>query len=173
MRTTFHGDGDDPFTRVEPLTPVHRWSSPTCPRCRRPPGTARCASGSTPRRCAPSTCPRTSCCGRACCASPPTGTCCGCRCTTSPTDGWSLGVLLRELGALYPAFSTGALAAARTRRAVYADYAAWLNERMREPAHEDALRGWVDRLQGASALDLPTDRPRRESGTCSRAARCR
>ncbi|NEB76737.1 amino acid adenylation domain-containing protein, partial [Streptomyces sp. SID14478] len=80
-------------------------------------------------------------------------------------DGWSLGVLLRELGALYPAFSQGQASPLPEPVVQYADYAAWLNERMREPAHEEALSAWVDRLQGAGALDLPTDRPRRESGS--------
>ncbi|RII13391.1 Chondramide synthase cmdD [Streptomyces sp. YIM 130001] len=80
-------------------------------------------------------------------------------------DGWSLGVLLRELGALYPAFSQGEPSPLPEPAVQYADYAAWLNERMREPGHEEALHAWVDRLEGASALDLPTDRPRRESGS--------
>ncbi|MGC4986805.1 amino acid adenylation domain-containing protein [Streptomyces sp. DT193] len=80
-------------------------------------------------------------------------------------DGWSLGVLLRELGAFYPAFSQGEPSPLPELAVQYADYASWLNERMREPAHEEALSAWVDRLQGASALDLPTDRPRRESGS--------
>ncbi|MFF8393054.1 amino acid adenylation domain-containing protein [Streptomyces sp. NPDC016172] len=79
-------------------------------------------------------------------------------------DGWSLGVLLGELGALYTAFLQGEPSPLTDPAVQYSDYALWLAERMREPGHEKALRDWTDRLQGSSALDLPTDRPRRDSG---------
>ncbi|MEU7551548.1 amino acid adenylation domain-containing protein [Streptomyces sp. NPDC044571] len=80
-------------------------------------------------------------------------------------DGWSLGVLLRELGTLYPAFLRGEPSPLADPAVQYSDYALWLAERMREPGHEKALTEWTERLRGSSALDLPTDRPRGDSGT--------
>ncbi|MEZ4449167.1 MAG: amino acid adenylation domain-containing protein [Nannocystaceae bacterium] len=76
-------------------------------------------------------------------------------------DGWSLGILLRELGELY--------AAARARRPArldplpfhYADVAAAERRRQGDDASTRSLDHWRSRLAGAPpALDLPTDRPR-------------
>ncbi|HKP77432.1 MAG TPA: amino acid adenylation domain-containing protein, partial [Longimicrobiaceae bacterium] len=75
-------------------------------------------------------------------------------------DGWSTGVLLRELGALYDAFARGEPATLPSLPARYADYALWQRERLARV--EDAqLAWWRARLAGAPALlELPTDRPR-------------
>jgi hypothetical protein len=40
-------------------------------------------------------------------------------------DGWSLGVLVQELGALYPAFAAGRPSPLPALPVQYADYAAW------------------------------------------------
>ncbi len=72
------------------------------------------------------------------------------------SDGWSTGILLRELSALY------------ARREglpelplQYADFAAWQRERLRGDVLERLLAFWRERLAGAPALlELPTDRPR-------------
>jgi len=76
-------------------------------------------------------------------------------------DGWSLGVLTREIGALYEAFSQGRASPLAPLEAQYADYAAWQRDWLRGEALEQRLAYWRDRLAGAPAwLDLPTDHPR-------------
>jgi amino acid adenylation domain-containing protein len=70
-------------------------------------------------------------------------------------DGFSAGVLLRELAALYRGADLPPLAVQ------YVDYAAWQREQLGGPAMRARIDGWKARLAGASqVLDLPTDRPR-------------
>ncbi|HEX2203635.1 MAG TPA: amino acid adenylation domain-containing protein, partial [Longimicrobium sp.] len=77
------------------------------------------------------------------------------------TDGWSLGVLFRELGALYGAFARGEPSPLGELEVQYADFAAWQRERLQGPALEAPLAFWRERLAGApEKVLLPTDRPR-------------
>ncbi|WNG46585.1 amino acid adenylation domain-containing protein [Archangium minus] len=76
-------------------------------------------------------------------------------------DGWSLGVLVRELSALYEAFSTGVEPALAALPVQYGDYARWQREWLKGEVLETQLSWWKQRLAGAPpALELPTDRPR-------------
>jgi amino acid adenylation domain-containing protein len=76
-------------------------------------------------------------------------------------DDWSVGVLLRELGALYEGFVTGAPAGLSSPALQYADYACWQREWLRGPALARELAYWRGRLAGAPmVLELPIDRPR-------------
>jgi amino acid adenylation domain-containing protein/non-ribosomal peptide synthase protein (TIGR01720 family) len=84
------------------------------------------------------------------------------------TDGWSTGVLLEDLAALYAAARHGAAAirhggaaarhgAAATLAALpvgYADFAAWQRD------HTGDLEFWRRQLADVPVLELPTDRPR-------------
>jgi amino acid adenylation domain-containing protein len=71
------------------------------------------------------------------------------------SDGWSMGVLLREVGALY------AGSPLRPLPLQYADFAAWQRGWMRDEVLEAEMAGWRQRLEGAPRLlELPTDRPR-------------
>ncbi|HYH82550.1 MAG TPA: amino acid adenylation domain-containing protein [Longimicrobium sp.] len=77
------------------------------------------------------------------------------------SDGWSLGILTRELGALYAAFRRGEADPLAPLPVQYADYAAW----QRRWVDGDLLRQqadyWRKTLVGApGVLALPTDRPR-------------
>ncbi|MGH3906295.1 MAG: amino acid adenylation domain-containing protein, partial [Pseudonocardiaceae bacterium] len=76
------------------------------------------------------------------------------------TDGWSTGVLLDELGALYAAAVRGEQAVLPTLPAQYADYAAWQRERLSGQALDKQLDYWRRKLDGVAPLELPTDRPR-------------
>ncbi len=76
------------------------------------------------------------------------------------SDGWSMGVLLRELGALYAAFAAGEPSPLAELPVQYADYAVWQRAMLQGEALERQLAYWRDRLAGALPLDLPTDRPR-------------
>jgi amino acid adenylation domain-containing protein len=76
-------------------------------------------------------------------------------------DGWSVGVLLRELSALYSAFRAGAPAPLPEPPVQFADYAAWQRAHLAGRAINPRIAWWRDRLAGApDALDLPADRPR-------------
>ncbi|GAA3511884.1 non-ribosomal peptide synthetase [Actinocatenispora rupis] len=71
-------------------------------------------------------------------------------------DGWSLAVLLADLGTAYA--DADGLAPLALQ---YPDYAAWQQERLAAGDYDDAVRYWRDRLRGApDTLALPTDRPR-------------
>ena len=76
-------------------------------------------------------------------------------------DGWSLGVLVRELGALYRAFAAGQPSPLPPLPVQYADYAVWQRQWLQGERLEEQIAYWRDRLAGAPAvLDLPHDRPR-------------
>ncbi len=82
------------------------------------------------------------------------------------SDGWSIGVLLRELAALYGALAAGVEPALPELPIQYADYAAWQRDWLRGEALAGQLAWWRERLAGAPAvLDLPTDRPRPAVGS--------
>jgi amino acid adenylation domain-containing protein/non-ribosomal peptide synthase protein (TIGR01720 family) len=78
----------------------------------------------------------------------------------SVTDGWSLGVLLRELAVLYPAFCAGRPSPLPPLPLQYADYAVWQRQWLQGDVLERQLAYWKDRLAGLPVLNLPTDRPR-------------
>ena len=77
-------------------------------------------------------------------------------------DGWSIGVLVRELGALYAAFAKGGADAPPLQPLPlqYADYAAWQRRRAVSPEWAESLKFWTDRLAGTPVLALPADRRR-------------
>ncbi|HEV3455312.1 MAG TPA: AMP-binding protein, partial [Thermoanaerobaculia bacterium] len=95
------------------------------------------------------------------------------------TDGWSLGLLWRDLAALYAAFSgagpdsgpgSGEAPARTPGRAddaapqplPYADYAVWQREMLASGAFAPQLAYWRERLAGElPVLALPVDRQRR------------
>ncbi|WP_408890509.1 non-ribosomal peptide synthase/polyketide synthase [Myxococcus faecalis] len=77
------------------------------------------------------------------------------------SDGWSLGVLVRELGALYVAFSEGEQAPLPALPVQYADYALWQREWLSGTRLETQLDWWRERLAGAPPhLELPIKGPR-------------
>jgi amino acid adenylation domain-containing protein/non-ribosomal peptide synthase protein (TIGR01720 family) len=83
------------------------------------------------------------------------------------SDGWSTGVLIEELSALYTAFSAGRPSPLPELAVHYADFAVWQREWLTGQVLADHLAYWRRRLAGAPPLlDLPTDRPRprRRSG---------
>jgi amino acid adenylation domain-containing protein/FkbH-like protein len=77
------------------------------------------------------------------------------------TDGWSLGVLFRELTALYAAFNSGRPSPLAELPIQYADFAAWQREWLRGEVLAEQLGYWKSQIGGAPpVLELPTDRPR-------------
>ncbi len=76
-------------------------------------------------------------------------------------DGWSLSVLLNELGEAYRTFRMGIAPDLPTPTIHYADYAVWQRQRVSGPRLDRQLAYWRQRLEGApTLLALPTDRPR-------------
>ncbi|HEX8438848.1 amino acid adenylation domain-containing protein, partial [Archangium sp.] len=76
------------------------------------------------------------------------------------SDGWSLGVMVRELVALYEAFSEGKPPPLPELPVQYADYAHWQRGWMAGPVLEQQLEYWRKALAGVTPLELPTDKPR-------------
>ncbi len=77
------------------------------------------------------------------------------------SDGWSLDVFLRDLSALYGAFSRGLPSPLAPLRLRYADYAYWQRQRLQSAFLAGELSFWQTKLAGApDVLPLPTDRPR-------------
>jgi amino acid adenylation domain-containing protein len=80
------------------------------------------------------------------------------------SDGWSMGILLGELGALYRAFAAGRPSPLPPLPIQYTDFALWQRGWQSEEAleaREADLAYWRETLAGLAPLDLPTDRPRR------------
>jgi amino acid adenylation domain-containing protein len=76
-------------------------------------------------------------------------------------DGWSMGVLFRELGELYQAFSAGRPSPLAEPALQVADFAVWQRRWLAEGALDAQLAFWRQRLAGElTALDLPLDHPR-------------
>ncbi|MEH2169753.1 MAG: amino acid adenylation domain-containing protein [Nostoc sp.] len=76
-------------------------------------------------------------------------------------DGWSLGIFIGELTALYKAFSTGTASPLPELPIQYADYAIWQREWLQGMELKTRLDYWKQQLAGSlPVLELPTDRPR-------------
>ncbi|MFL5357439.1 amino acid adenylation domain-containing protein [Archangium sp.] len=80
-------------------------------------------------------------------------------------DGWSLPVLLRELSALYSAFTKGTAPALPSLPFRYADYAAWQRRRLEGPGFDTLLGYWRERLRGLEPIDLPLRQQRPRNGS--------
>ena len=77
------------------------------------------------------------------------------------SDGWSMGVLIRELSAIYAAFVNGEPSPLADLAVQYADYSVWQREWLQGDVLAQQLAYWQQQLAGApETLNLPTDRPR-------------
>ncbi|MFE8599264.1 amino acid adenylation domain-containing protein [Archangium violaceum] len=86
-------------------------------------------------------------------------------------DGWSNGILLRELSALYQAFLRGEPSPLPVLPIQYADFTLWQRAHLSGAVLEGHLEYWRKQLQGAPAqLELPTDRPRTQASSAAGAA---
>ena len=75
-------------------------------------------------------------------------------------DDWSLAILVREMIALYGAFSSGRSSPLKPLAIQFADYAAWQRQRLTGETLDRLLGYWREQLYGVVPLELPTDRPR-------------
>lgn len=77
------------------------------------------------------------------------------------SDGWSIGVLITEMGSLCTDYLAGSPSQLAEPSVQYADFAHWQRRRLQGEALEAELGYWKQRLAGApSVLQLPTDRQR-------------
>jgi len=77
------------------------------------------------------------------------------------SDGWSVGVLVKEIGSLYGAYSEGRESPLSELEVQYADYAVWQREWLSGAVLDRQLSYWRAHLSGAAGvLELPTDRGR-------------
>ena len=77
------------------------------------------------------------------------------------SDGWSIKVLISEIGELYEAYANGREATLPELPIQYADFAVWQRNWLQGERLEEQLSYWKTQLAAAPPLlELPTDRPR-------------
>jgi amino acid adenylation domain-containing protein len=77
------------------------------------------------------------------------------------SDGWSLGILVREVTALYAAFAAGRPSPLPELPVQYSDFAVWQRSWLQGEVLEQEISFWRQELAGLPPLlNLPTDRPR-------------
>lgn len=77
------------------------------------------------------------------------------------SDGWSLGVLVQELQALYLAFAAGQSSPLPPLPIQYSDFAVWQRNWLQGDTLEKMRNYWKEALYGApDVLRMPTDKPR-------------
>ena len=77
------------------------------------------------------------------------------------SDGWSMGVLIEELTALYNADNQGQPSPLKSLPIQYADFAIWQRQWLQGEVLENQLNYWKKQLADAPTfLPLPTDKPR-------------
>jgi len=81
------------------------------------------------------------------------------------TDGWSMGLLVQEVGALYTAFKQGAVSPLPALPIQYVDVTLWQRRWLTGEVLEAELKFWKQALGGETGagpvpLELPTDHPR-------------
>ena len=87
------------------------------------------------------------------------------------SDGWSMGVLIREVAALYEAYAVGAESPLKELSLQYGDYAVWQREWLQGEVLDQQLSYWRKQLAGVPpVLQLPTDRLRPQVQTFRGAA---
>jgi condensation enzyme len=74
----------------------------------------------------------------------------------SVSDGWSVGVILRDLGAFYEARASGTEPKLPEMRQ-YREYVEWQRASAASTDDDGALRYWADKLDGAREFVMPTD----------------
>ncbi len=77
------------------------------------------------------------------------------------SDGWSMGVLIREVGELYESYRKGEEVKLEEMVVQYGDYAEWQREWLEGEELERQMRYWREQLGGELArLEMGTDRAR-------------
>ena len=80
-------------------------------------------------------------------------------------DGWSVSLLLRDLGMLYDAYARQVPPALPELPLGYLEYSSWHNRHMQGEVLEDGIEFWMDELAGQRSMTLPHDGMRPDAGT--------
>lgn len=75
-------------------------------------------------------------------------------------DGWSIGILIRELGTLYTSFANHQPSFLPKLSLQYADYAYWQQEWLQGEIIDRQITYWKQQLDNINLLNLPHDRIR-------------
>jgi amino acid adenylation domain-containing protein len=75
-------------------------------------------------------------------------------------DGWSIGLLVQDVAALYACAARGQPCALPDLPVQFADYAVWERDRLRGDALAGLESYWRQALDGFETVKFPTDRPR-------------
>ena len=77
------------------------------------------------------------------------------------SDGWSMGILIREMGEIYEGKRRGREAKVEEMKVQYGEYAAWERERLQGEVIEEQIKYWREQLGGRlPEMELRTDHPR-------------
>ncbi|MBV9792198.1 MAG: amino acid adenylation domain-containing protein [Chloroflexi bacterium] len=76
------------------------------------------------------------------------------------SDGWSMGVFMREMTALYNAFAAGERSPLPNLLIQYVDYAVWQRNWLQGDVLAAQLDYWKQQLAHVPSLQMPTDYPR-------------
>ena len=77
------------------------------------------------------------------------------------SDGWSMGILVQEIQALYDAFVAGRASPLAPLTIQYSDFAVWQRQWLQGETLDKLRNYWRKALEGApDVLRLPTDKPR-------------
>jgi pristinamycin I synthase-3/4 len=77
------------------------------------------------------------------------------------SDGWSMGVLIEEIGRLYAGYASAQPVELKPLTVQYADYALWQRSWLKDDVLEQQRAYWREQLTDASlVLELPTDHAR-------------
>lgn len=87
-------------------------------------------------------------------------------------DGWSVGIFVRELLALYGPLSRGERPNLPELPIQFVDYAAWQRQRLAGCEFAKLLEFWKMRLEGCEHLNFPTDLARPPSQSSRGATHC-
>ena len=79
------------------------------------------------------------------------------------SDGWSMGIVVRELGALYEGYREGRESGLEELGVQYADYAVWQRKWMSGERLAEEVKYWKEKLEGMERVEVPSDY-RRERG---------
>ena len=81
------------------------------------------------------------------------------------SDGWSIGIFVQELGALYDAYCHGRASPLPGLALQYGDFAIWQDQWLQSSNLTDQIGYWTRQLSNLPLLEIRTDRPRPSNQT--------
>jgi non-ribosomal peptide synthetase component F/thioesterase domain-containing protein len=85
------------------------------------------------------------------------------------SDGWSIGVIMEELGQIYGAYAAGLESPLAELAIQYPDYVVWQREQLEKPEMREQLEYWRRKLAAYKRLEVSPDFPRSAEPTLNSA----